>query len=245
MKSSSLLLRGLGALVMVLAVVCAAHAQPGADVLQHVVPFLFVGSAAQVRYPMVPRNYEDLEAVSTPGSSYTAEFIPFCFFDTQSSGNTVLGNYNFFGGQATDLTLGNLPQAGTIPAGQYYQLAYIGFECLQPVTAASEVNVNNLITLYYVSRPVMVLTYATKLYGQWPLTHLNRPGGFSVQSSITTHSEAQWMSDGVGVWIDGAVTFQPRQSFQWQLQALAGGTITTAPLQMRASMYGTLYRTVR
>ena len=198
-----------------------------------------------ISFPIVSRNYSDLQNQSNPQwQQNNCEFLPWTFFDTITSGTTIPATIAYFATVQTDPTLGNLPQAGTLADGQYFEPHYVGFEAIPPVTAASEVNCNNLITLYYVSRPFLAVTYSQKAYGQFPLSHINRPGGFSVQSAIVTHSEAQWNSDGVGLWLMGALIFQPRQTFSFVLNLVSGGTITTAALLTRLSLVGTLYRRI-
>lgn len=201
-------------------------------------------SASQVRFRKVPKSYVQLEAQARASDPNAPEFVSWCYYDTVGTGTTIVAAYSFFSTAQSDVTLGNLQQPNTVPSEEYFELHGIFLEPLVPITAASEVNVNNLITFYYVARPVLQVNYANKLYGQFPISHLTRPGGFSVTSAIVTHSEAFWNSDGAGVWIDGALLFQPRQTFTFVVTAVAGGSITTASLLMRMSLYGTKYRRV-
>lgn len=207
-----------------------------------------------VKFQVVPLTVAQLEAIAKPTSVGAPEAIPFTFFDQQ---NLVTGwtNVTYFAAPQNDPTLGNIQQANTLSAEQYFRLYAITFDFIIAATSSASSGapqiIDDLLGILNSSRALVNMTIAMKTYIQTPLHSFHSSGGIQVcysqgvpQASGLGNYAQNWWPDG-GYNIGGSIVLPPKQTFSFTLQGAAGANALNATRGGRFTMFGTLHRPVR
>ena len=205
-----------------------------------------------VRYPIVAYTYDQLNADARPGNSSQPESIPYTFFDQQNFA-TLWTNVNFFAAVPTDPTLGNIQQANTLSAEQYFRLFAITLDWIISATSQSSSGaptiIDDLLQIMNGSRALVVVNIAMKQYVNTPIHNFHSSGGINVQYQLGTPTGSalgnyaqNWYPDG-GYNIGGAIVLPPKQTFQFSVQGVAAALVATRA--GRFTLHGVLSRPVR
>lgn len=205
-----------------------------------------------VRFPIVAYTYDQLNADAKPGSATQPESIPYTFYDSQDFA-TLWTNATFFATVQTDPTLGNIQQANTLSAEQYFRLWAITLDWLIGATSQASsgapVIVDDLLTIMNTARAIVNMTIAMKSYIQSPIHAFHSSGGIFVPYQLGTPTGSglgnygqNWYPDG-GYNVGGAIVLPPRQTFQFTVQGVS--TALGATRKGRFTLHGVLSRPVR
>jgi hypothetical protein len=206
-----------------------------------------------VRFPIVAYTYDELNRDARPGSAQYPESIPYTFYDQQDLAS-AWANATFFATVRTDPTLGNIQQANTLSAEQYFRLHAVtaDFIVTASTTSSSLVNplLDDIVSIFNTSRALVNMSIAMKTYIQTPLNCFHASGGINAQfqlgapqgSAIMAYIQ-NWYPDG-GYNIGGAIVLPPKQTFSFSMQAATGATLT-ATRAIRFTLWGVLSRPVR
>jgi hypothetical protein len=204
-----------------------------------------------LKFPVRPKNFADVAALSTAASASQPETIPWVYYDTQD----FVSNWtrvSFFATPQNDRTLGNIEQGGTIPADTYFQIFSLNVDFLIAASASTAAPAaaiaDDLAQILFGSRAILNLTIANKNYGPIPLTYCHSSGGLIIDWQGTPAAAAilnfaqNAPADG-GYWVDGAIILPPNQSFTMTVEGVAAALVATR--KVRLSMAGVKYRPVR
>ena len=205
-----------------------------------------------VRFPIVAYTYDELNRDSKPGNATYPESIPFTFFDQQNLAS-AWASATYFATVQTDPTLGNIQQANTLSAEQYFRLWAVTADFIIGATGTSSTApliVDDLLSVFNTSRALVSMTIAMKTYIQAPLHVFHSSGGIFVPfqlgtptgSGLTVYAQ-NWYPDG-GYNVGGAIVLPPRQTFTFTMQAATGATLN-ATRALRFTLHGVLSRPVR
>lgn len=205
-----------------------------------------------VRFPIVAYTYDQLNADAKPGSSTQPESIPYTFFDQQNYA-TNWTSVTHFATVQTDPTLGNIQQANTLSAEQYFRLWAITLDWIIAASAftaaGSAAIVDDLLSITNGARALVNVTIAMKQYVQAPMTCFHSSGGINTSFALGTPAAAaianyaqNWYPDG-GFNIGGAIVLPPRQTFTFTVQGVASALVATRA--GRFTLHGVLSRPVR
>ncbi len=206
-----------------------------------------------VRFPIVAYTYDELNRDARPGSAQYPESIPYTFFDQQNLAS-AWASATYFATVQTDPTLGNIQQANTLSAEQYFRLHAITADFIIAASGASSSVANpivdDIISIFNGSRALVNMSIPMKSYINTPLICFHSSGGIYVPfqlgtpqgTNLTTYAQ-NWMPDG-GYNIGGAIVLPPKQTFSFTMQAATGATLT-ATRALRFTLWGVLSRPVR
>lgn len=206
-----------------------------------------------VMFPVVAYTYDELNRDARPGNAQYPESIPYTFFDQQNL-TSAWATATFFASVQTDPTLGNIQQANTLSAEQYFRLWAITADFIIAASGASSSIANpivdDVISVFNSSRALVKMQIAMKDYINTPLTCFHSSGGIFVPyqlgtpqgTNLTTYAQ-NWWPDG-GYNIGGAIVLPPKQTFTFTMTAATGATLT-ATRALRFTMFGILSRPVR
>ena len=205
-----------------------------------------------LKFPVRPEGYGVIERLSSPQSNTEPETIPWVYYDTQSI-PTATSRMQFFAQPQNDITLGNIEQGGTVPAGTYFQIWSINFDLLVSASTQGAAGVapivDDLANILFGGRGTVQLQIANKNYGPWPLSYCHASGGLRIDwqfpqaAALTVLNYAQNEGPDGGYWVDGAIILPPNQSFVFSLTW--NGLVLAATRLVRMSMAGVKYRPVR
>jgi hypothetical protein len=200
----------------------------------------------QVRFPSPVKDWNALIAQTRPASADQPEVIPWVFYGTQDFASSWT-SVNFFSTVQNDQTLSNIEQPNQLPAEQFFELHYIGFEFFPPDQASTTAFADDVRAILYEARAWVQFSLSNKLYGQYPLSHLNPPGGLVNNIAGTPAANALAASPkigsiGAGMWVNGAISIPPKQTFN--VRVLGNAAVLSATVQGRMSLHGNLYRRV-
>lgn len=205
-----------------------------------------------MRYPIRPMTYEALAAAARPSQAGQPEAYAATLYDTQTFTDNSTTTLRFFGAAQTTANLGNLGQAAQLPAGSWFAIEYIRLSAwtAAPVsTAAGGVtgDVDDLLRIFYTSRPFLQLTYNGKPYGPWPAhSALGDSGNISVFINGTFTAEEVLQTGqavGEGIYVGGSILLMPLTEFYVDL-TLAAVADVTADYRIQLQLIGTRYRPV-
>lgn len=205
-----------------------------------------------LKFPVRPEGYGIVERLSAPQSTTEPETIPWVYYDTQSV-PTATSRLQFFSTPQNDITLGNIEQGGTIPAGTYFQIWSINFDLMLSAAelgaAGAATAVDDLANILFGGRGTLNLQIANKNYGPLPLSFCHASGGLRIDwqyplaTATTITNFAQNSAPDGGYWVDGAIILPPNQSFVFSLTW--NGLVLSTTRSIRMSMAGVKYRPVR
>jgi hypothetical protein len=205
-----------------------------------------------VRFPIVAYTYDQLNADARPGNAQYPESIPYTFFDQQNLASAWT-NATYFASVQTDPTLGNIQQANTLSAEQYFRLFAVTFDFIITATNTSStapLMIDDLLSILNSSRALVLMTIAMKSYINTPLHNFHSSGGIFVPFQLGTPTASglavygqNWYPDG-GYNIGGAIVLPPKQTFSFTMQG-ASGTTLNATRATRFTLHGVLSRPVR
>lgn len=208
-----------------------------------------------MKFPIMPYTREKLEALANPISAQQPEALPWCFYDSRlfTSATTVQDTY--FQVVQTDKTKGNIPQPGSLPTPQYFQVFYVGLDVQRDKTATASATstasaVDDVAKLVLTTNTRAVLTVSGKPYMEVPLSFLHCSGGvtgyefgglatsnyFSFANNSTPGAQATWCTMGT-------VIIPPNQAFDLTSFWTAAVTLT-ANVNLRPFLIGAYYRRV-
>lgn len=205
-----------------------------------------------MRYPIRPMTYEALAAAARPTSAGQPEAYAQTLYDTQTYTDNSTTTLRFFGAAQTTANLGNLGQAAQLPAGSWFAIEYIRLNAwtAAPIsTAAGGVtgDIDDLLRMFYTSRPFLAMTYNGKPYGPWPAhSALGNSGGLDVfgYGTFTAEESIQTAQPkGEGIYIGGSILIMPLTEFYFDLTFAAVADIT-ADYRIQLQLVGTRYRPV-
>lgn len=196
-------------------------------------------------------SYDDLLRRGSPSSTTQPEAFRDVIYDTQdvTTTTTVL---NFFQTLQTDRTLGNLAQAGALPAAQFFAIAAISCELLvipAAGAAAGGVGVSDPALVFITERPIFTLTVSDKPYGPFPLVYAGSAGGLSMSGYGSTTADtnsaglAQNSGNG-GYFLGNTVLLMPNVQFGGTVQFAAAPSSLSVTRKLRITLHGTRYRRV-
>lgn len=199
-----------------------------------------------------------LSGLSVPTQSAQGETIPWVFYDTQlyAAAGTV-SNLNYFQTVQTDQTLGNLNQAGQLPAGFYHQINSFQFDPLQiPAIAAAGAAASllagpasDLSILFSTARANFQFTISSKLYVQVPLTYLHASGYVVpvLAGAFTATTQAQFAANSYpdgDYYIGNNIIIPSQQAFLGSIIFAGAPNAINAATNLRIGMAGALTRRV-
>lgn len=208
----------------------------------------------------VAKTYNQLAAQAVPQTADQPEVVPAVFYDTQTFTSASTTLLTFFQTGNSDVSLSNMPQGGTLPQPQYFEIHRLFLEILGRPTvsgAAATIPAAGLIDdinqLILTGRGYSIFSMSSKSFPAIPLSYLGAPGGvqdtaFGVLSGTTAGSASQVKEYGHpanngGFPVNGQWLIPPSQSFQAVLAWPAVLTLT-GNVSIRLSMMGNLYRRV-
>lgn len=218
-----------------------------------------------MRFPIRSRTVDELANLATPMAGQL-EAVEWEYYDTQTitSGTTTV--LNFFTQVQSDKTLGNLEQAGSIQAPNWYELYTIRCDFLRVPTLSTTANLgalDDLAEVLFAQRATAQLTVNSKSYGVKPLTSHHQTGGAVgfTQGTPATAGMVSYANNSVaddGLWLGGwwlnprtnmeeecgSIVLAPSQSFQFAVSMAAAPTLSAA-LNVRITFGGVLHRQVR
>jgi len=203
-----------------------------------------MNGGGQLRWRSPAKRWDDLIAQTRPSSADFPEVIPFALYDTATLA-TLWTAVNFFGAVNNNKGLGNISQPNTLPAEQFLEVHVVTAELFQPVPVADLTFSTDVAAIWYTASPVVTWALADKTYGQYPLSHLNPPGGVTyIPATGNAVNMAQPVIGGIGAgqWINGAISIPPKQTFTVNMTGVAAALV--ASRQLRFAFHGNLYRRV-
>lgn len=201
-------------------------------------------AGGQLRWKSPAKTWDSLIAQTRPLSADYPEVIPFSLYDTQALATNWTA-VNFFGAVNNNKGLGNISQPNTLPAEQFLEIHLISFELFQPAPLTTLVFAQDVAAIYYTASPVVTFQLADKTYGQYPLTHLNPPGGVTylpATGNAVDMAQPVVGAIGAGQWVNGAISIPPKQTFTVNMTAVAAALGVTR--NGRFAFHGNLYRRV-
>jgi hypothetical protein len=201
-------------------------------------------------YPIKAYTQQQLEQDARPGNATQPESIPWTWFDSQNFA-TNFGTVTFFAAPQTDPTLGNIEQANTFSADQWFRLFAVTLDWLIGASSRSSgapAIVDDLLAIQNTARAIWNLKLSQKQYANVPIHALHASGGIYVNYQLGTPTASgvdnyamNWMPDG-GYNYGGALVFGPRQTFS---STIFGTTVTLNATRMgRMTFHGVLSRRV-
>lgn len=196
-------------------------------------------------------SYQELLRRGSPTSVSEPEAFRDVIYDTQSVTSTTT-SLTFFNTLQTDKTLGNLAQAGALPAAQFFAIAAISAELLViPAAggAAGGVGVSDPAVVFVTERPTFTLTVSDKPYGPVPLVYAGSAGGLSMDGFGTTTADtnaaglAQNAGNG-GYFLGNTVILMPNVQFSLTVNFAAAPSTISTSRNLRITLHGTRYRRV-
>lgn len=205
-------------------------------------------------YPIVPKSYAELRRASRPGGgrSVGPEYYAAPLYDTQTYLDASSTELTFFGANQTNKTLGNLPQGGYLPEGQFFAIDHITVDMWPDAgwatTAAGGVTgiANDVGLLLYQGRPVWTLTLNQKPYGPYPLIQAGGSGGVAAfgYGTFTAEESIQFGANMVGCQHIGQTLIIP-PSINWSITVQwAAAQDLTDDYRIRFGLQGVQYRPV-
>jgi hypothetical protein len=220
-----------------------------------------------MQIPVRSRSIQELANITTPKPGQL-EAVAWTYYDTQpvTTGTTTV--CNFFTAVQADRSMGNLEQAGTIQAPNWFELYAIKLDVMDVVTSTAAPGTAGTLTdmtqLLFTQRGYSELVVNSKSYGKVPISFLHPSGGPQglAQGTPATAAILQYANNGVpdeGYWVGGwmmnddtgqqeqvgSIILPPTQTFSYQITFFAAPTLTTSPLNLRVTFCGVLHRQVR
>lgn len=198
------------------------------------------------------QTYESLRAEARPQNSKLPEALPYVLYDTVQYPQAGLsGALNFFNTVRTDQTLGNMEQAGQLPAGQLFRVQTIHCDILSAPSsngASDQTGAANDVALILNSaRCTLTWTIRSKSLGPIPLSFFGRSGAADavIAGSLTAPDLVSFgaTDKNGGFNVGGRIMIPDVTAFGVQLNGVASVAISAATY-IRISMRGTLYRPV-
>jgi hypothetical protein len=204
-----------------------------------------------VFFPIIPYTYEQLKRDASPGNAQQPESIPFTFWDQQNYATNWTSVIHFAAIQ-TDPTLGNIQQAGTLSADQYFRLHSVTLDWIISATSQSSSGaptiVDDLLSIMNGARAFYRMQMAMKTYIESPFHGFHSAGGINVQYQLGTPTGSalgnyaqNWYADG-GYIVNGSMVLPPRQTFTFAAIGVASALVATRA--GRVTMWGVLSRKV-
>jgi hypothetical protein len=208
----------------------------------------------------VAKTFDQLKQQVTPSNAQEPEVVPTVFYDTQLYTSATTTLLSFFNGGNSDASLTNLPQGGTLPQPQFFEIHRIFCEFLgRPTVSGVAATVpqagliDDINQLLLSGRGYTIFSLSSKAFPAMPLTFLGAPGGVdgatsSILSGTTAAAVSQKYEYGHnaangGFPVNGQWTIPPAQSFSATIAWPAALTLT-GNVYVRISMMGNLYRRV-
>jgi hypothetical protein len=208
----------------------------------------------------VAKTYDDLALQAVPQNAKQPEVVPAVFYDTQTYTSAATTLLTFFQTGNSDVSLSNMPQGGTLPQPQYFEIHRLFLEFLGRPTVSAAAGtipqaglVDDVNQLLVSGRGYSIFSLSSKSFPAIPLSFLGAPGGvqdgvMGVLSGTTAGSASQVKEYGHnanngGFPVNGQWLIPPSQSFQAVLAWPAALTLT-GNVSIRLSMMGNLYRRV-
>lgn len=217
-----------------------------------------------IQIPVRARTESELLLMTKPQQGQL-EAVPWKYFDTQTITSGTTKTLNFFTQVQNDPTMGNLEQAGTIQAPNYFELYSIRCDFLGVVTNANAAVtglLNDIAVILNTQRATYQLTRNSKSYGVVPLAAAHGLGGpvGLLYGTTAANQVAEFANNSVpddgdwwgGVWLNpftgqqeqcGSVVLPPTQSFALQVNMAAAPTLS-GNINVRMTMAGVLHRAV-
>lgn len=201
-------------------------------------------------FPVVPLNYETLAANSRPVDPTAPESYVTTLFDTQTYPTTGITQLTFFKTVQSDQSLGNMPQAGTLPDRNYFipYAGFIDYETVPSVLAGHAVTgaVNDLQLIQNSARGWITFFVNNKPYGQAPIRMYGASGGARAALVGTYTAEvsiqvANALMNG-GFPFNGSLIIPP--NIQFSAQIAFQGTLVpiAAATNIAVTLLGVWYR---
>lgn len=207
--------------------------------------------APPIRPNIVPLTWDQIIARGAPRAANQPEAYRDVIFDTQTYVDNTTVNQSFFQSVQTDKTLGNLSQAGSLPAATAFAISAISSEWLleAPAGAATgSAQVNDLVALLNAGRPTMTLLISDKPYGPWPFAYAGAAGfptfvGFGTTTADAGANAVAQVSPNGGFFTGNGLLLLPNVQFGLNVTYSAAQNIS-GDRRVRVSLHGTKYRRV-
>ena len=204
---------------------------------------LLIGSIIQP-----PASFNQLASATTPPSGVSTDTQAWMFYDTQliTSGTTI--SLQFFTATNSDKTMSNFLGANQLPSPQYFSIYSFGFTpFFKPQLGTTNLGaLTDAYELLYNQRGIWKFTISDKSVGPFPLSAAHADGGpvGGVALADSAIQVASYASNGTfdgGFVVDNAIVIPPQTGFELSVTFAAAPTLS-ANMNLRAWMYGTLYR---
>lgn len=214
-----------------------------------------------MQFPVLPRTASDLDALaSARAGANNRESIPVPIYSVKTFTSATTTQLTFFtdADQAAG-ALTNMRQQGMIPKGDFFALYFLTLDILGLVPGDTD----NAADMYYVRNgftladgiPYATLTYGSKPYppaGGWPLAAIGPSGPLNTFGAGTLTTAYEVAEGGapplfMGEDADGmpSLLFTGGTPFSWTLKWPSVVTLTTSPLMLMLTMWGTYYRGIQ
>lgn len=189
---------------------------------------------------------QELESLVSPKQGYS-EAIPADLFQVRTYTSGTTSRLAFFTGAPANPQEGNV-QNGQLPVPQYFQIASVHFDVLQPPNAANMRDVFQLKNgdASVLGRPTWTFTLANKDYGPYPLAGLGPSGGVKGHFTTTGQEQATGGEPSLSGWYTGglSLTIPPQQSFSLTVDWPSVLTLNGGDTNVSAVLRGVLHRRI-
>lgn len=205
-----------------------------------------------IRPNIVALTWDQIIARGAPRTASEPEAYRDVLYDTQTYVDNATVNLTFFATLQTDKTLGNMPQAGALPAATAFVISAFSSEWLfagaSNPGAGGVATLNDLLLLLNDGRPALTLTISDKTYGPWPLAYAGAFGfptffGYGTTTADTLAGVVAQPAPNGGFFIGNGLFLLPNVQFQAVAVWSAAQNISGNRL-VRLSAHGTRYRRV-
>lgn len=188
--------------------------------------------------------------------SFTYEIVErYTLFDTQPITNAQQAVPNFFVTLSSDQTITNMPSAGQLPDGWYFDIEDVYANPLVIPAAGTKAVTGpaaDLANIYNTQRATFEFKYNDKSYGVRPLSSFGPEGAVQAFTSMEGATadpgaslQVAWPGPvGAGSGYLMGLRINPKTRFIGIVSLAGAPTITQTPLNLRLSLVGRLWRKV-
>lgn len=208
--------------------------------------------APPIRPKTLPMTWDQIIGRGAPRNANQPEAFRDVIFDSQTFVSAATTSLTFFGTLQTDKTLGNIPQAGSLPAATAFALSAITSEWLIGAEVGGVAGgnaVTDVTKLMVTGRPTFTLSLSDKTYGPWPLAYAGQAGGVYAHGNgtvVAADANAFTISNTIpngGFFVGNTIILLPNVQFSITVNWTATQTLSGNRI-LRVGLQGTRYRRV-